>query len=152
MRSYLSFTARQRAAFFILLLLPGLQACGDGSVGHETIKRCYPEGACDQGMFQAGIRSELGNAEHGMALYKQQCASCHGSEGKGTTTTVGIDFTSPIWHARFKDGQLAARIIAGKPPMMPSFNIQESKLRDLVAYLRSLRVAPPSQRPDGSGY
>jgi mono/diheme cytochrome c family protein len=129
-----------------------LVACQGGKVGHEPVARCEPEGACEPAMFEAGVGAARGEASSGATVYAAKCAVCHSADGKGQATTQTIDFTTAAWHARHSDGEIATRITRGSPPMMPGFRLAETDLRDLVAYLRSLRAVVSSQRPDGRGY
>ncbi len=140
---------------FVLLLWLSLTllACQSGSVGSEAVARCYPEGACDEAMFQGGLKGGEINLESGAALYRMNCASCHGPDGRGLEQTKRHDFTNAIWHASRQDTDIADAILRGRPPLMPALSLSESQLRDVIGYLRSLKVAKASSdRPSGSGY
>lgn len=122
-------------------------------MGHEAHSRCYPEGACDEAMFQGGIKGGTADLAAGKALFAAQCASCHGPQGEGLETTKRHDFTSAIWHAGRKDLDIADAILRGRAPMMPAIALSESQLRDVIAHVRSLKVAKSAaDRPSGSGY
>ena len=130
-----------------------LAACQSGSVGTEPVSQCFPEGACDEAMFQGGLKGGVANVEAGGAIYRMNCASCHGADGRGLDKTKRHDFTSAIWHASHSDKDIADAILRGRPPMMPALSLSESQLRDVIGYLRSLKaVAASSDRPSGSGY
>ena len=140
-------------------LLLGSLGCQGGTVGHEAISQCYPEGACDEAMFTGGLKGGVANPEAGSALYVQYCASCHGADGVGKDTTHRINFTSAVWHASMTDEAIANAVLRGKPPMMPAVLLNEVQLRDLLGHLRGLKkgtapppVSPPSAAPSGSGY
>jgi hypothetical protein len=137
---------------FLLASVAGLGACRGGSVGHETIARCVPEGACDEAMFETGLHSLPANLSVGASLFETGCASCHGKGGQGMEATRRVNFTDPIWHVGKKDRDIASAITQGRPPLMPPMPMAEGQLRDLVGYLRSLRrgEAPkpaPAQEP-----
>ncbi len=130
-------------------------ACQGGSVGETPVSRCYPSpDACDASMFTGGVTAEHGDVAVGREIYEASCAECHGLDGKGTVkaNTRRIDMTSPIWHARFRDGELAKQIREGKPPAMPTHALSNEQMADVVAFVRSLRREVQSPRPDGRGY
>lgn len=122
--------------------------CNRGSVGSEPVSKCVPEGACDQSMFVAGVRAELGSVDKGQVLFSSTCASCHGTDGKGLVPqgTQRVDFTSQLWHAKLKDSEIAKIILNGIPPKMPPLNLEEAQLRDVIAYLRSLKLERETNR------
>ncbi len=136
----------------LALCLLALVGCDRGSVGSEPVSRCVPEGACPEEMFRTGVRADLGDVAAGQRLYEARCVACHGTTGQALPGTAGIDFESPAWHARMRDADIAAVIAQGRPPAMPPQNLTEAQIRDVVAYLRSLKGAgaapptPPSER------
>jgi len=69
--------------------------------------------------------------------------------------TERVDFTDPVWHARFQDRTIADTILRGRPPLMPPLPLNESQLRDVIAHMRSLKqgTAPADPAPaTKSGY
>ena len=139
--------------FVSLMLAFVIGGCQTGSVSTETVSRSYPEGACDEAMFQGGLQGGVANIEAGGALYRMHCASCHGADGKGLEKTKRHDFTSPIWHAGRQDLDIADAILRGRAPMMPPIALSESQLRDVIGHVRALKThAPSAARPSGSGY
>lgn len=136
--------------------------CQSGSVGHEPVSQCYPAGACDEAMFEAGLRGGVVDLARGSALYAQHCSSCHGADGVGGVgydATRNINFTSAVWHASMTDEAIANVVLQGRAPLMPALLLNEGQLRDLLGHLRSLKTgtAPPptvapSAAPSGSGY
>ena len=124
-------------------------------MGHETVERCVPEGACDEAMFQGGIHSLPPDLERGAQLFSQSCASCHGPGGAGLKETKRVNFTDPVWHVGKHDRDIVQAIVHGRPPRMPPMAMGESQLRDVVGYLRSLKKgeAPsPEAAPSPAGY
>lgn len=145
------------AAAAVLGMLGGMlcgAGCSGGSVGAEPIARCYPnEGACPPTMFVAGVGAEGGEASAGAGVFAKVCSECHGERGEGRGITSGIDFSSAVWQARFDDAAIAAIVRNGRPPRMPPANIDEAHLRDVIAFVRSLKKAPTATgRPSGTGY
>ena len=150
---------RTQSLIFSAALLSVCAGCQGGTVGHEPVSQCYPEGACDEAMFTGGLKGGVANLEAGSALYVQYCASCHGADGVGKDTTRSINFTSAVWHASMTDEAIANAVLRGRPPMMPAVLLNEAQLRDLLGHVRGLKkgiapppVAAPSAAPSGSGY
>ena len=113
-------------------------------MGTEPIARCFPnEGACPPEMFSGGVAAELGDPNLGAGVYSERCSQCHGARGQGIATTLGIDFRSAVWQARYDDAELGAIIINGRPPQMPPAMLDSAELRHVIAYVRNLA-------PDGS--
>ena len=101
-------------------------------------------------LFSSLVRAE-GNADKGKALYAQQCASCHGTSGKGDGPAAGAlnpkptNFTDKARMTGLKDQQLFDVIKkggtgVGKSPIMPGFGaaLKDGNIQDIVAFLRSL--------------
>jgi mono/diheme cytochrome c family protein len=88
-------------------------------------------------------------------VFQRFCVSCHGADGRGDTMRAQIpglpNFTSPDWHARRSDAQLATSILEGKGTAMPAFDgkLGEAQVRDVITYIRSFvsAKAPPSPKP-----
>ena len=78
----------------------------------------------------------------GAALFKQNCAPCHGTDGGANTpagkSTKAKDLRSPAVQKK-TDEELANQIRNGKGPM-PSFKarFKENEIGELVAFIRSL--------------
>jgi len=137
-----------------VVLILGLIGCQQGSVGTEPVSVCVPEGACSETMFQGGLKGAEANLEQGAVLYQTTCASCHGPAGRGMDKTQRVNFTDPVWHARFQDRAIAETILRGRVPLMPPVPMNESQLRDVIAHLRSLKIgeAPPPAPVSPPGY
>ena len=97
-------------------------------------------------------------------LYAQQCAACHGSEGRGDGPAAVVfnprptDFTDAEFWAERTDPQIDSVIVAGKGAMPPLGNATTPEARQaLIEYLREkftadlssdrLSVPPPLLRP-----
>jgi mono/diheme cytochrome c family protein len=78
----------------------------------------------------------------GAALFKQNCAPCHGNDGSANTpagkSTKAKDLRSPAVQKK-TDEELANQIRNGKGPM-PGFKarFKESEVAELVGFIRSL--------------
>ena len=83
------------------------------------------------------------------ALYEEQCAKCHGSDGKGQTKMgqkLGAkDYTDAKVQAGLKD-EAAFKAIKeglkdpeGKTLMKPLENVSDDNIKGLVAYMRTFK-------------
>jgi cytochrome c553 len=92
-----------------------------------------------------------GSADKGKTLFSQQCASCHGSSGKGdgpaavALTPKPRNLSDKAYMAGLTDRYLADVIkkggaSVGKSPLMPASgaSLKDDDIRDVVAFLRSL--------------
>ena len=74
------------------------------------------------------------------ALWAQNCASCHGKDGSGTTTMgkkLGLkDYTK---EQGFSDAEAANVIKNGKGKMKAYKQLSDADVKALVAYVRSLK-------------
>ncbi|MBT9546675.1 MAG: cytochrome c [Candidatus Sericytochromatia bacterium] len=86
-----------------------------------------------------------GNAAKGKAMFASQCAMCHGATGKGdgavgkTLKPAPRNFTTGTFKYGSSDAQIAALIKKGKAPMPGYATLSDQQLKDLVAYIRSLK-------------
>jgi cbb3-type cytochrome c oxidase subunit III len=80
----------------------------------------------------------------GESLYVENCADCHGMDGRGNTArSMGqpyADLTDDNWKNGGDDSSLANSIGEGSFGLMPSFQekLNEQQIRALVAYIRVL--------------
>lgn len=74
--------------------------------------------------------------------WRQQCATCHGSAGKGDgqmgPMVKAPDLTREDWQAKVSDGEIAFVIQNGKGKM-PKFEVPGAVLSGLVARVRAVR-------------
>jgi mono/diheme cytochrome c family protein len=82
------------------------------------------------------------------ATYEQECAKCHGTDGKGQTKMgqkLGIkDYTDAKVQADLKDDAAFKAIKEGikkddKPLMKPVEGLSDDEIKALVAYLRAFK-------------
>lgn len=82
-----------------------------------------------------GIASARGDVRVGAALYRANCAACHGVDGEGG---IGNSLNSPTFLAVSSDAFLTDTIVHGRPntamPAWREFDAQE--LSDLLAFMR----------------
>ena len=93
-----------------------------------------------------------GDAAAGEARFKQLCAACHGTTGKGDGPAAAAmnpkprNFADPEWQKSVTDDYLLKVIrqggsAVGKSPMMTPFghSLNESQTQDVIAYIRGLK-------------
>ena len=95
-------------------------------------------------------------ASRGKTLFLEYCSTCHGKEGRGTpqddlVTSEGYsitprDFTTGVFKGRSTPRDLFVRLRVGMPGTpMPSFDIPDEDLWEIVRYVRSLTGAPDTR-------
>jgi cytochrome c oxidase cbb3-type subunit 3 len=108
------------------------------------------EGSTDNPPYSAA----LGDAEHGEAVYAQDCSSCHGSDGAGVPGKAGsvVDAT---YLSLVSDQYLRSVVIVGRPDLgMPGFReyvpgkpMSAEEISDVVAWLSSRRQGTAPGQP-----
>jgi cytochrome c oxidase cbb3-type subunit 3 len=92
-----------------------------------------------------------GNVDHGQLVFGTYCASCHGSEGGGTSK--GSAITNDSFLALVSDQGLRTIVIAGRPELgapdwrsnVPGRPMADQEITDVVAWLASRRAENPGQ-------
>jgi len=92
-----------------------------------------------------------GSVDHGQVAFGTYCASCHGSEGRGTPK--GSAITNDSFLALVSDQGLRTVVIAGKPELgapdwrgnVPGQPMTDQEITDVVAWLASRRAQNPGQ-------
>jgi mono/diheme cytochrome c family protein len=84
----------------------------------------------------------FGQAETGEAIYKRNCAGCHGADGSGQTAmgrTFKIGDLRAAEAQKMTDAQLADLIAKGKGKM-PAYEkrLSHEQIQSVVGYLREL--------------
>jgi len=86
----------------------------------------------------------------GMGGFRQRCADCHGTDGRGVR---GPDITQ-VWSAGRSDAGLFATIRQGvRNTEMPSFvspRTSDREIWQMLAYLRTLAAPAPTDPPRGN--
>ena len=111
-------------------------------------------------VFAAGAGG--GGRGTAQSVYRSQCASCHGSSGKGDGWTAWLfrlkmrDFTDAAYMRTLPDDYLFQIIKQGGAnlgkPGMPSWGqeLTDREIQELVVYIRSLAPPPSSPQPSGA--
>lgn len=110
------------------------------------IAACGLLGACSE---PTGPEREISGAK----IFAQNCARCHGLDGKGLPEVAGVrDLTDEGFMSTLSDERLRRSIRGGRPPTMPAFNhFSEPTLKVLIAYIRQMSqpelALPPPPTP-----
>jgi alcohol dehydrogenase (cytochrome c) len=87
-------------------------------------------------LFTLGADAQPSSASTGEPSFETRCAVCHGGDGKGSDRAPGlIDFV-----AGHPDGQIASLVREGIRGM-PSHNIADPEMADLLEFLHTLQRA-----------
>lgn len=93
---------------------------------------------------RGGATAVVSNTD-GAGLFKaNNCATCHGEDGKGNPTMKAKmkdlpDFTDAAWHKKATDAEMIETIKNGHKPM-PAYKdkLNDEQIKSLVAFARSL--------------
>ena len=103
------------------------------NLGSITLVAALFAGAC---LLGSPAKADVAAGE---ATYKAKCAACHGADGKGKEAMKTKDLASAD-EQKMSDADLSAVITNGKPPKMPPYKtLTADQVKDLVAYIRSLK-------------
>ena len=79
------------------------------------------------------------DVQAGKAIYREQCAGCHGDNGKGNPDMAAVMRNLDITDAARKSPDTLAQAIRGGKGMMPAFEkLSDQELQRLLLYLRTL--------------
>jgi cytochrome c553 len=79
------------------------------------------------------------------ALFQQNCATCHGSDGKGAASVRPPDFTNPAFQRSVSGREITNAIRNGKANgRMPAWagKLSDAQINNLAAYVRSFVSVP----------
>jgi len=88
-------------------------------------------------------RLNTGDADKGKVIAERLCASCHSLSGQPTSGTASSDilsFPAIARQPKTNSEYLAGRIIIPHPAM-PDISLNIAEIRDVIAYIMSLRPA-----------
>lgn len=83
----------------------------------------------------SGVHASLGGA-----IYQQNCAMCHGPDGKGNPMLGAANLTDDIWLYGGSQKKITESIVQGRNGVMPAHKafLGEAKVHILAAYIYSL--------------
>jgi len=91
-------------------------------------------------MSLSGLAHDSIRAARGKPLFAQNCAACHGAEGKGNTAMGAPNLTDKIWLHGISEPQIMETIAKGRTDQMPAHKdlLSPSRIHLLTAYVYSL--------------
>ena len=102
------------------------------NMGALTLAGALLAGVC---LLSSPAKADVAAAE---ATYKSKCAGCHGADGKGKPAMKTKDLASPEVQ-KMSDEELSGIITNGKSPMPAYKTMTPDQVKDMVAYIRSLK-------------
>ncbi len=88
----------------------------------------------------SGREHDAAKATRGGVIFEQQCAGCHGADGKGITDFGSPNLTNGIWLYGGDRETLTTTIYNARAGVMPAWGdrLDETTIRQLTAYVHSL--------------
>jgi cytochrome c oxidase cbb3-type subunit 3 len=88
----------------------------------------------------SGAQHDAAKAARGALIFAEQCASCHGPDGKGDRTVGAPNLTDAIWLYGGDRQAIFATVWNARNGVMPGWSqrLDEVTLRKLAAYVHSL--------------
>lgn len=109
--------------------------------------------ACTLAALLGGCDKLFPPRPQGEQLYVDNCADCHGVDGRGNTAqAMGqpyADLIDDVWKSGGDDGSIANAIRDGSFGLMPGFQqkLSDQQVQALVAYIRVLRKRAGAAAP-----
>jgi mono/diheme cytochrome c family protein len=103
------------------------------------------------GTVRPASASASAGAQPGAEIFAQRCSGCHGTDGRGISSTGTPNFTTPATQSKLTDQLIASTIRNGKAGRMPAFGneLNSEQIAALSAYIRSFGSSP-SGSPNNS--
>lgn len=88
----------------------------------------------------SGQQADAGKAAAGQQLYADNCAACHGEDGKGNRDMGAANLTDAIWLYGGDEASLTATVAGGRGGVMPNWapRLSEADIRAVAAYVHQL--------------
>jgi cytochrome c oxidase cbb3-type subunit 3 len=88
----------------------------------------------------SGQEHEASRLEEGKAVFAEQCASCHGEDGRGMRDMGGPNLADAIWLYGGAREAILATLHEGRAGMMPAWKVRLSpeQIREVTVYVHSL--------------
>ena len=98
----------------------------------------------------SGLAHDSLRAQRGKEIFAQNCAACHGPEGKGTPAVGAPNLTDKTWLYGSAEATIIETVTNGRTNRMPAFQefLGEDKVHLLAAYVLSLskNAAPAEEK------
>ncbi len=89
----------------------------------------------------SGQEHDAAKAEAGATVFADNCAACHGDDGKGDQETGAPDLTNAIWLYGGDEATIRETVENGRKGVMPSWSkrgLDEAEIRQVAFYVHSL--------------
>jgi len=127
----------------------GLELTGNNPFGIQLKNKHIMKKILILGVAVSALALSSARAGDAAALYQQNCAKCHGTDGKGDTRIgkkLGVkDYTDPKVQAALKD-EAAVKAIKeglkdkdGNTLMKPAEGMSDDDIKALVGYMRTFK-------------
>ena len=87
----------------------------------------------------SGQEHDKAEAEKGAAIFAENCASCHGEDGKGNPELGAPDLSDAIWLYGKKRGDIIRQVTKPRHGVMPAWagRLDEVTIKELALYVHS---------------
>jgi len=88
----------------------------------------------------SGLEHDAEAAESGQSIYVDNCAACHGEDGKGMTVLGSPNLTDAIWLYGSDKAEIVTSIETGRGGVMPGWTdrLDDNTIKKLTVYVHSL--------------
>ncbi len=106
----------------------------------EILEPAQIEDVTDYVLSLGGTSGNAEAAARGQALFAENCASCHGEDGKGLQDMGAPNLTDPIWLYGSQRPQIVAQIVKPRQGVMPAWStrLDPATIKLLTVYVHSL--------------
>jgi cytochrome c oxidase cbb3-type subunit 3 len=106
----------------------------------ELLDRAQVSDVVEHVLAISGAQHDAAKAARGALIFAEQCASCHGPDGKGDRTVGAPNLTDAIWLYGGDRQAIFATVWNARNGVMPGWSqrLDEVTLRKLAAYVHSL--------------
>lgn len=90
--------------------------------------------------LSGGAVADQAMVEPGATVFADNCAACHGDDGKGNVELGAPNLTDAIWLRGEGESAIAAQVKAPKHGVMPAWGgrLGDTKVKELAVYVHSL--------------
>lgn len=106
----------------------------------ELLDKTQINDAAEYVLSLSGSGSDAAAAEKGKAVFAENCAACHGEDGKGNQELGAPNLTDAIWLYGGTKQDVITTINTGRGGVMPAWNtrLSDVTIKELAVYVHSL--------------